>query len=62
MTLKKPALLPEDLWEELSSPLQVVISAMVTHYEQHIAALEAQVGLPVVTDTAAELRNEEKRG
>ena len=43
MTLKKPALLPEDLWEELSSPLQVVISAMVTHYEQPIAALEAQV-------------------
>ena len=39
---QKPALLPADLWEQLSPPLQVVISAMVTHYEQRIAALEAQ--------------------
>jgi transposase len=43
VTPKKPALLPEELWEQLSPPLQVVISAMVLHYEQRIAALETQV-------------------
>src|SRR5262249_5704012 len=43
VTPKKPALLPADLWEQLAPPLQVVISAMVTHSEPRIAALEAQV-------------------
>ena len=43
MTPKRPALLPVELWEQLSEPLQVVISAMVEYYEQRIASLEAQV-------------------
>ena len=43
MTPKRPALLPEELWEQLSEPLQVVISAMVDYYEQRIAKLEADV-------------------
>ena len=37
MTPKRPALLPVELWEQLSEPLQVVISAMVDYYEQRIA-------------------------
>lgn len=40
---KRPALLPVELWEQLSEPLQVVISAMVEYYEQRIAKLEADV-------------------
>lgn len=43
MTPKRPALLPGELWEQLSEPLQVVISAMVDYYEQRIAKLEADV-------------------
>lgn len=40
---KRPALLPVELWEQLSEPLQVVMSAMVEYYEQRIATLEADV-------------------
>src|SRR5262245_42507735 len=40
---KRPALLPAELWEQLSEPLRVVISAMVEYYEQRIAKLEAEV-------------------
>jgi len=43
VTPKRPALLPVELWEQLSEPLQVVISAMVEYYEQRIAKLEADV-------------------
>lgn len=43
MTPKKPALLPVELWEQLSEPLQVVIGAMVEYYEQRIGKLEAEV-------------------
>ena len=43
MTPKRPALLPVELWEQLSEPLQIVISAMVAYYEQRIAKLEAEV-------------------
>jgi len=43
VTPKRPALLPVELWEQLSEPLQVVISAMVEYYEQRIAELEADV-------------------
>jgi transposase len=43
VTPKRPALLPVELWEQLSEPLQVVISAMVEYYEQRIAKLEAEV-------------------
>lgn len=43
MTPKRPALLPAELWEQLSEPLRVVISAMVEYYEQRIAKLEAEV-------------------
>jgi transposase len=43
VTPKRPALLPGELWEQLSEPLQVVISAMVDYYEQRIAKLEADV-------------------
>jgi hypothetical protein len=43
VTPKRPALLSVELWEELSEPLQVVISAMVEDYEQRIAKLETEV-------------------
>jgi transposase len=43
VTLKKPSLLPLEMWEQLPLPLQVVISAVGENYEQRIAALEAQV-------------------
>jgi transposase len=43
VTPKRPALLPVELWEQLSEPLQVVIGAMVDYYEQRIAKLEAEV-------------------
>ena len=43
MTPKRPALVPVELWEQLTEPLQVVISAMVEYYEQRIAKLEAEV-------------------
>jgi transposase len=43
VTAKRPALLPVELWEQLTEPLQVVISAMVDYYEQRIAQLEAEV-------------------
>jgi transposase len=43
VTPKRPTLLPAELWEQLTEPLQVVISAMVEYYEQRIAKLEAEV-------------------
>jgi transposase len=43
VTPKRPALLPVELWEQLTEPLQIVISAMVDYYEQRIAKLEAEV-------------------
>jgi transposase len=43
VTPKRPALLPAELWEQLSEPLQVVITAMVEYYEQRITKLEAEV-------------------
>jgi transposase len=43
VTPKRPALLPVELWGQLSEPLQIVISAMVEYYEQRIAKLEAEV-------------------
>jgi transposase len=43
VTPKRPALLPVELWEQLTEPLPVVISAMVEYYEQRIAKLEAEV-------------------
>jgi transposase len=43
VTLKKPSLLPVEMWEQLPVALQVVISALGEHYEQRIAALETQV-------------------
>jgi transposase len=43
VTPKRPTLLPVELWEQLTEPLQVVISAMVEYYEQRIAKLEAEV-------------------
>jgi len=43
VTPKRPALLPVELWEQLTEPLQVVISAMVAYYERRITKLEAEV-------------------
>ena len=43
MTPKRPALLPVELWEQLSEPLQGVMSALVAYYEQRIAKREAEV-------------------
>ena len=43
MTLKRPAIVPVEVWEQAPEPVQVVISAMVEYYEQRIAKLEAEV-------------------
>ena len=43
MTPKRPALMPVELWEQRTEPLQIVINAMVDYYEQRIATLEAEV-------------------
>jgi transposase len=43
VTPKRPALIPVELWEQLALPLQIVIGAMVEHYEQRITELETQV-------------------
>ena len=43
MTPKRPAIVPLEVWEQSPEPVQVVMSAMVAHYEQRIAGLEAQV-------------------
>ena len=43
MTLKRPAMVPVEVWEQAPEPVQVVMSAMVEYYEQRIAQLEAEV-------------------
>ena len=43
MTLKRPAIVPIEVWEQAPEPVQVVMSAMVEYYEQRIAQLEAEV-------------------
>jgi hypothetical protein len=43
VTPKKPSVLPREMWEQLPVALQAVVGAMGAHYEQRIAALEAQV-------------------
>ena len=43
MTLKRPAIVPVEVWEQAPEPVQVVMSAMVEYYEQRIAQLETEV-------------------
>ena len=43
MTLKRPAIVPVEVWEQAPEPVQVVMSAMVEYYEQRITQLEAEV-------------------
>jgi transposase len=43
VTLKRPAIVPVEVWEQAPEPVQVVMSAMVEYYEQRIAQLEAEV-------------------
>ena len=43
MTPKRPAIVPVAVWKQSPEPVQVVMSAMVAHYEQRITGLEAQV-------------------
>jgi transposase len=43
MTLKRPAIVPPEVWEQAPEPVQVVMHAMVAYYEQRIAKLEADV-------------------
>jgi transposase len=43
VTLKRPAIVPEEVWEQAPEPVQVVMHAMVEYYEQRIAKLEAEV-------------------
>jgi uncharacterized protein DUF6444 len=43
VTSKKPSVLPLEMWGQLPVALQAVVGAMGEHYEQRIAALEAQV-------------------
>lgn len=42
MTPKKPSRLPLEVWQQLPVALQAVVGAIGEHYEQRIAALEAQ--------------------
>ena len=43
MTLKRPAIVPVEVWEQAPEPVQEVMSAMVEYYEQRITQLEAEV-------------------
>ena len=43
MTPKRPAIVPVEVWEQASEPVQVGMQAMVEYYEQRIAQLEAEV-------------------
>ena len=43
MTPKRPAIVPVEVWEQASEPVQVGMQAMVEYYEQRIANLEAEV-------------------
>ena len=43
MTLKRPAIVPPEVWEQAPEPVRVVMHAMVEYYEQRIAKLEAEV-------------------
>ena len=43
MTLKRPAIVPPEVWEQAPEPVRVVMHAMVEYYEQRIAQLEAEV-------------------
>jgi transposase len=43
VTPQRPALVPVELGEHLTEPLQIVIRALVEDYEQRIAQLEADV-------------------
>ena len=40
---KRPAIVPEEVWEQAPEAVQVVLSGLVTHYEQRITQLEAEV-------------------
>lgn len=41
--LKRPAIVPEEVWEQAPEAVQVVLSGLVTYYEQRITQLEAEV-------------------
>jgi transposase len=43
VTLKRPAIVPPEVWEQAPEPGQVVMQAMAEDYEQRIAQLEAEV-------------------
>src|SRR3954470_733913 len=40
---KRPTIVPEEVWEQAPEAVQVVLSGLVTSYEQRIAQLEAEV-------------------
>jgi len=43
VTPKRPVLVPEEVWEQAPEAMQVVVSGLVTYYEQRITQLEAEV-------------------
>jgi transposase len=40
---KRPAIVPEEVWEQAPEAVQVVVSGLVTYYEQRITQLEVEV-------------------
>ena len=40
---QRPAIVPEEVWEQAPEAVQVVLSGLVTYYEQRITQLEAEV-------------------
>jgi transposase len=40
---KRPPIVPEEVWEQAPEAVQVVLSGLVTYYEQRITQLEAEV-------------------
>lgn len=43
MKPKRPTIVPEEVWEQAPEAVQVVLSGLVTYYEQRITQLEAAV-------------------
>src|SRR4249920_3594658 len=40
---KRPTIVPEEVWEQAPEAVQVVLSGLITYYEQRITHLEAEV-------------------
>jgi len=43
VTPKRPTIVPEEVWQQAPEAVQVVLSGLVTYYEQRITQLETEV-------------------